>query len=270
MKSLCLITAAVVLASPASAAVGVWGKGQRAEARLIASGVDDTGKLAAAIEIVLPPGWKTYWRNPGDAGVVPVIDFSGSVNSTATEVAFPVPQRDDDGFAVTNIYRDRVTLPVSAAVADRTKPVELSAKLTIGVCDEICVPDEIAVHLAVPVGEKDAAAAGAIAAARALIPGPAEAGTFALAKVSRDGGTDNRPVFRFSGIVPDAAKAQVFVEGPADWAPYTPDLISNENGNVVYSVKFSRTGSKIPIADAKFRVTILSAGRAIDQTLPLD
>jgi suppressor for copper-sensitivity B len=270
MKTAVLALAAMLaVASSASAAVGDWGRGQRAEVRLIASGIGADGKLAAGIEIVLPQGWKTYWRSPGDAGVVPVIDFSQSKNLGPAEIGFPVPERSDDGFSVTNVYHDRVVLPLIAAVTDPAKPIEISAKLTIGVCDEICVPDEVTAELTIPPGENDSAAADMLAVARALVPGPGAPGVFALEKVTREGGTDNRPVFRFEGKVPDAAHAQVFVE-VADWASYTPDLVSSDGGKAVYTVEFSRRGSAVPIAGAKFRVTILSAGRAIDQTIGLD
>lgn len=271
MKFLALIVALILAATtPASAAVGDWGQGTRAKVRLIAASIDSDGKLAAGIEIVLPEGWHTYWRSPGDAGVVPLIDFSKSKNLGPAEVSFPVPTRDDDGFNVTNIYNDRVVLPIAATVVDPTKPIELSATLTIGVCDEICVSDDVEAHLAVPSGENDFAVSATLATARAGVPGPAEPGVFALEKVTRDGGTDNRPVFRFEGVVPDAAHAQVFVEGPADWTPYTPDVVAGEGGKAAYTVEFSRRGSTIPIAGVKFRVTILSGSRAIDQTLGLD
>ena len=33
--------------------------------------------MRAGIEIRLKPGWHTYWRYPGDAGVPPRFDFAG-------------------------------------------------------------------------------------------------------------------------------------------------------------------------------------------------
>jgi DsbC/DsbD-like thiol-disulfide interchange protein len=271
MKSTALVLAALALpVAPASAAVGDWGQGQRAEVRLISSGIGKDGKLAAGIEIVLPKGWTTYWRNPGDAGIPPLIDFSTSKNVGAADVSFPVPMRVDDGAdTVTNVYRDHVLLPVSVAVTDPAKSVDLSLDLKLGVCDQICVPDDVSVTLTVPPGDNDATAAAELATARALVPGAAEPGVFALDRVTRDGGIDSHPVFRFAGVVPDAAHADVFIEGPADWAPYTPEF-SAAGDKATWSVKFSRTGSKIPIPGAEFRVTIRSAGRAIDQTLGLD
>jgi DsbC/DsbD-like thiol-disulfide interchange protein len=262
--------AALAVASPAAAAVGDWGQGQRAEVRLLASGVDKDGRLSAAIEIKLPDGWRTYWRNPGDAGVPPVIDLSASRNISGPVVDFPVPTREDEGDdVVDNVYRDGVVLPLSAIVPDRTKPVELALAMKLGVCQEVCVPDEVSARLTVAPGASDAAAAATIATAKAAVPGAPVPGTFALDAVTREGGTDGHPVFRFEGVVPDAAMAQLFIEAPEGWAPYTPEFQPAGAGKAAYLVKFSRLGSPVPIAGAKFRVTIASGGKAIDQTLTL-
>ena len=71
-------------ASPAIAAdASPWDQDLRSAARLIAaSAADESGNrvLRAGVEIKLLPGWKTYWRYPGDAGVPPVFDFAASDN----------------------------------------------------------------------------------------------------------------------------------------------------------------------------------------------
>ena len=58
------------------------------EARLIAGGGD-----LAGFEIALSPGAITYWRDPGDAGLPPTLDFSGSDNVASVEPEFPAPKR---------------------------------------------------------------------------------------------------------------------------------------------------------------------------------
>jgi suppressor for copper-sensitivity B len=269
MKLPVLVAAALTMPVVANAAVSDWVKGQRAEVRLLAAGIGRDGKLAAGVEIALPEGWTTYWRNPGDAGIAPVLDFSASKNIGATDVAFPVPTREDDGAdTITNVYRGKVVFPVSIAVTDPSKPIDLALNLHIGVCQEICVPEDVSLKLAVPPGEDDADVATQLVIAGAFVPGPASPGIFGLDSVTRVGGTDGRPVFRFTGTVPEAASATVFVEGPADWAPYTPEFVPGDKP--AWDIKFSRTGAKTPIAGAAFRLTILSGVIAIDQTLTLN
>ncbi len=182
-----------------------------------------------------------------------------------------MPTREDEGDdVVDNVYPEGVLLPVTAAIPDPGKPTELALHIRLGICDTVCVPDDVTASLTIPPRENDATAAAAIAAAAALVPGAPRPGTFALEKVTRDGGTDGHPVFRFEGVVPDAANAVVFVEGPEDWAPYTPEFAPGAGGKADYTVKFSRLGSPVPIPGAKFRVTIASGSHAIDQTLSLE
>ena len=50
---------------------------------------DETGVLRALLEIDLKPGWKTYWRDPGDAGVPPTIDVSASTQHRSAEIRLP-------------------------------------------------------------------------------------------------------------------------------------------------------------------------------------
>lgn len=258
------------IAAPATAAVSEWANGAKARVRLVVAGVGEDGRLAAGIEIALPPGWKTYWRSPGDAGTAPAIDFSGSRNLGPAEVSFPPPHRVDDGYLITNVYTDRVVLPVSADVLDKANAVDFALSLDLGVCQEICIPDHVEARLVVAPGESDAAAAEILADALAALPGPPEPGVFFVEGVSRDGGGDKRPVFRFALTAPDASDAVVFVEGPDDWYADAPILAGKNGGTVFYTVKFDRLVAKTPIENARFRLTIVSGGRAIEQTIGLD
>lgn len=265
-----LIAASLLAAAPARAAVGDWVEGDRTRVRLVAAGADPAGRLDAAIEIELAPGWKTYWRSPGDAGIAPRIDFSASVNINAPVVSFPVPERLDDGYGVTNVFEDRLILPITAAITDPAAAVDLRLTLDIGVCDEICIPVRLEAELAIPPGAPDTAAAEVIAAGRDLVPGPPEPGSFAVESIRRDGGTDRKPVFDVAAIIPDPENATIFVEGPADWSAGVPELASTGGDGATYRVTFSRLGAETPIEGSSFRVTIVSTGRAIEQTIGLD
>ena len=270
--SLWLVPAALglALAVPASAATGDWAQGQKTRIRLVASGMDGDGVLRGAIEVALPSGWKTYWRNPGTAGIAPTFDFSGSHNLAKPAVSFPVPEVVDDGYSVTNVYVGGVVLPFRATVADPSQPVEVDLTMHLGVCHDICVPDAVSAHLTVPPGENDAATEAILVTAHAGLPGAPKPGVFAVDSIAREGGTDQRPVFRVVATVPAGAKPELLVEGPEDWAPYAPAYMGSDGGKARFDVKFSRLGAKTPIPGAKIRVTIAVDGRAIEQTLALD
>src|SRR5690349_10804689 len=122
MRKLALIAATALLAPglllalpvAADAATGPWVGNGKARIRLLVAGMDASGRLEGGIEISLDPGWHTYWRSPGDSGIAPLIDFSASHNLGPVEVGFPLPERVDDGYSVTNIYKGNVLLPISA------------------------------------------------------------------------------------------------------------------------------------------------------------
>ena len=254
---------------PASAAVGAWADGAKASARLIAEGVNQNGNLAAGIEIILPPGWKTYWRSPGDSGIPPVIDFSASANVGEAHVYFPTPHRFDDGYSITNVYEDRVVLPVTLPVIDRQSSVELVVTMNLGVCEIVCVPDTVDMVLEVPPTGHDSHAAGVLAEARKSLPQSPEPGVFSVLGVARDGGTDKRPVFNVKTLVPEAG-AEMFIDGPEGWYPNVPKLASESGSEALYQVKFSRLGAKTPIEGAQFVIVVVSGDRAIEQVVGLD
>jgi DsbC/DsbD-like thiol-disulfide interchange protein len=88
LRRLGLAAALVLSASAAQAVETPFARTQGAEVRLMAGTVKD-GALEAGIEIRLAPGWKTYWRYPGDSGIPPRFDWSNSRNVAGATVAFP-------------------------------------------------------------------------------------------------------------------------------------------------------------------------------------
>jgi DsbC/DsbD-like thiol-disulfide interchange protein len=269
-SAIAVAIAAVLLAVPAAAAVSDWSSGAKANMRLLAAGIGVDGRLSAAVEISLPPGWETYWRFPGDAGIAPVLDFTGSHNLGIEEVSFPLPQRMMQGDLTTNIYRDHIVLPLSAVVLNPKLPVDLNVSLDLGVCQNVCIPDRVAAHLVVaPGGDIDAGAAKAIADAQATVPGPPQPGVLAVTGVTRTGGTDKRPVFQVAITAPDAARATVFVETPADWYPSTPALVRASGNTAVFTVAADLRAAQPPPANPAFRVTVADGSQSIDQIVLL-
>ena len=78
-----------------------------------AGGIRSGAVLLGGIAIQLQPGWKTYWRTPGDFGVPPRFDFSKSENVEAVTVLWPAPMKFDDGAGGHSIgYKTQVVLPL--------------------------------------------------------------------------------------------------------------------------------------------------------------
>ena len=125
----------------ATAASSDWFETEGGRVRLVTTGKPAAdGQLRGILDIQLKPGWKTYWRDPGDAGVPPQIDLSASTNVAGAELAFPAPQRHDDGYAKWAGYDYPVALPVTFTIKVPDGPAIIDADVFLGVCETICIP----------------------------------------------------------------------------------------------------------------------------------
>ena len=144
--------------------MSAWIEGYNSRVRIMA-GHDGSGanrQLTAGVEIETKPDWKTYWRNPGDAGVPPNFDWSRSENVAAVKVGYPPPSRLVDKSGTTIGYLGRVVFPAVVTPADPSKPVRLRLAIEYGVCKDICVPAQAEAEIDLPPG-------GAMAMPRELV-----------------------------------------------------------------------------------------------------
>lgn len=154
--ALSTIFALGVAASSGLAATSPWVQGQKTQARLIAGSSPSGNGTAAFVEISLAPGWKTYWRTPGDAGgLPPSFDWSKSRNVADAKVDFPAPRRFTDKSGNTIGYVDGVVLPVFLTAKDPSQPISLVADVQYGICKDICIPVEVELAVDIPVKERD-------------------------------------------------------------------------------------------------------------------
>ena len=123
-----------------------WAQGAKSQARLIAAG----GGLAG-FEIALAPGAITYWRDPGDSGLPPTLDFSGSENVAGVEALFPAPKRikEADGGEAFG-YDGAVIFPLRVKPRDPAKPVRLALNADFAVCEKVCLPAKARLSLTLP------------------------------------------------------------------------------------------------------------------------
>ena len=185
--------------------------------------------MRAGIEIRLDPGWKTYWRYPGDSGVPPTLDFAGSENIKSVTTLWPAPERFADGAGGNSIgYLGDVVLPLRIVPNDATKPSSLHLKLGYAVCGKLCVPAEADLDLdTVRQGRRRRAGArccgGARAAAHDARRGQRAGGGLRIASVHRE--ADGEPSTSSSMVAaPDGVPVDLFVEGPTpDWALPLPE-----------------------------------------------
>ncbi len=110
------------------------------------------GTRVVGLHITLPPGWKTYWRAPGDAGIPPLIELNGSRNLSAMVPEWPTPHVFSQNGMRSVGYRDDVILPIILTPESPDAPISLRGRLQIGICKDICVPAELMFDAALPPG----------------------------------------------------------------------------------------------------------------------
>jgi suppressor for copper-sensitivity B len=114
-----------------------------AKVRLVSAvtGTSRLERLPLGLEFHLGPGWKIYWRTPGEAGLPPSLTLGLADGTTLkTDISWPVPQRFD-AFGFDNFgYADYVILPVSISGFSVGAPQQIRGRIEALVCKEICVP----------------------------------------------------------------------------------------------------------------------------------
>ena len=199
-----------------------WQRDAHSAVRLLAGSRSGT-VLLGGVAIQLQPGWKTYWRTPGDSGVPPRFDFSKSDNVEAVTVLWPAPKKFDDGAGGIALgYKQQVVLPLRIVAKNADKPVTLRANVSYAVCDKICIPVEANAELAF--ASVASTEDGNLSDALNTVPKPANVGDpnpLTIRDVKREGKNN----VLVDVAAPDAREVSLFVEGPTpDWALPVPKL----------------------------------------------
>lgn len=199
----------------AAASPAMAGPGHRAEADLLPGWEQEDGARLAGLRISLAPGWKTYWRNPGDAGIPPRFDWSASSNVADVQVLWPRPHTFESFGYRTIGYKGEVTLPLRVTPIDPSQPIELRLSMDYGVCSDICVPEAAELALSVAPGERGGEAP-IQAAWDARIRPAAEAGLAVERCTISGAGSQRRFEGRFQPASPFAAPPVVVIEAGED------------------------------------------------------
>lgn len=275
MKDICKCLAFALAAFVASGAVkasdaSAWSDDGHAAVRLIAGSNDNRVlPLRAGIEIRLQPGWHTYWRYPGDSGVPPRFDFSGSENLKSAKVLFPAPHifRDESGQAL--VYENDVIFPVAVTPKQAGNPVRLRLKLDYAVCEKLCVPAEARAELTLGAGPS--ALDQALQAAEARVPKEASPADIGL--TARRVNDAPKPLvavdFKATGDKP----VQLFVEGPTpEWAlPIPVPAQGAPAGHRQFGFELDGLPPGVdPKSNFELTFTIVEGGRALEVRTHLD
>ncbi|AYC99921.1 protein-disulfide reductase DsbD domain-containing protein [Neorhizobium sp. NCHU2750] len=135
-----LMTAFLTHGHAARAETSDWANNEGGRMRIVALTPDNRGVVRGALQIEPKAGWITYWKEPGDAGIPPHIEFADTAGVSLTRMSYPTPRRIDNGPVRDVGYGGPVTFPFELKVNDLSKPATLTASAFIGLCRNICIP----------------------------------------------------------------------------------------------------------------------------------
>jgi len=246
-----------------------WQRDGHSAVRLLA-GSRSGPVLMGGIAFQLQPGWKTYWRTPGDSGVPPRFDFSKSENIEAVTVLWPAPMKFDDGAGGYSLgYNNQVVLPLRIVAKNADKPVTLRADINYAVCEKLCIPVEASAELAITsvASTEDSA----LFAALDTVPKPANVGDpnpLTIRDVKRDG----KSTVMVDVAVPDTRAVDLFVEGPTpDWALPVPKLLEHSPPGVKrFAFELEGLPPGTNPEGAALKLTLVGGDRAYEFNINLD
>lgn len=249
-----------------------WDGDTHAGMRLVAGSRASDASARAGIEIKLAPGWKTYWRYPGDSGVPPRFDFADSQNVKTVTIDWPAPHRFSDESGITIGYKEDVIFPLHVVAQDTGTPVRLRLKAEYAICDKICIPAEASAELTLDARHSELDQS--LAAFEAQVPKRAQLGDgapLAVRAVRRDKSGD-RPRVIVDVAAPGSGPIDLFAEGPTpDWALPVPEPIAGAPAGL-HRFAFVLDGLP-PGASADGAVltfTLVAGGSAVEVSTHLD
>jgi thiol:disulfide interchange protein DsbD len=134
--------------------------------------------FTAGLLLRMAPGWHTYWKFSGDAGLPTEIKWKLPAGWKVGEIQWPIPLKTNDpGDIQTYGYQDEILLmqEITPPAKIDIAPVKLSAEANWLVCEKICIPGGANLELELPT----ASSAGAATAAGSTTADPKNTDLFA-------------------------------------------------------------------------------------------
>ena len=231
--------------------------------------VEATGsssRLDAGLQIRLAPGWHAYWRTPGEAGLPPSIDWTGSHNVAGTAISWPAPRRFSLDGLETQGYENGVVLPIAVTLAHPGEAVLLHAEVNYAACKDICVPYQASLALTLPPGlAVPGPEAMLIAAARARVPGDLASARLRLVAAVTETATDTAILsVRMASTGAPFRAPDLFVEDVPKGSPETPRDCAGRCRPPGHSARPIRGEKAAALAGTRLRLTLVDGDRSAE------
>lgn len=271
------LAAALLLTLPMSAAAdpdgeaaSPWVRNAQGELRLVSAvtGVGKSDRVQIGLQFHNQPGWKIYWRSPGDAGLPPSIDWSGSQNLADAAIAWPAPHRFSYAGLETMGYEDEIVLPISLRLSEPGRALDLRAKVDYLICSEVCVPRQADLALDIGAGPAAASAnAHLIGRFLARVPGPGAMQGLSLVSATATAPDTLEVVVDAD---PPLTKPDLFVER-TDGMQFGPPRVRLEAGgrHAIFSLHAESGTGQGAVSASPVTLTVVDGDRGMQVATPV-
>ena len=110
--------------------------------------IESDQEFIAAIKFTLTPGWHIYWKNPGDSGLPPEINWKLPKGLEVKEILWPVPELASLDPLTSYGYYDELVLPIRFIAGEGFSfDQNFSASISFLICDDICIPEDTNINV---------------------------------------------------------------------------------------------------------------------------
>ena len=264
--SLIMSLLASILALPALAADSIETEFARAE---LLSSVEATGNLneiQLGLQVTLQPGWKIYWRSPGDAGLPTQLSIQEAASSSLKlTLAYPLPERFSLFGLDTYGYGDEVIFPVRVTGHSPGQPLDLQADLNALICSDICVPFNGPLAIRLPSGAVyPSDYAREIAQAAALVPRETSGLGISITSATYDQQLNSLYV-QFKNM--DISIDDIFIETDQRGLSFAQPVLIKDG---LYKISVSGAVKDVSLEQQTMRLTVQSDDLFGEQTITIE
>lgn len=222
-----------------------------------------SGTHMAGLRIQLQPGWKTYWRAPGDGGIPPQFDWSGSENIDTVQFHWPRPKVAYINGLRTIGYSNEVIIPIEFTPRAAGQPLAVNGRVDLGVCNDICIPVSMSFSATLPTGNTKPDPM--IRTALKKRPTPASKAGVSGAVCAIEPISDGLRVTATITMPSTGSNEITVIEAP-DQSVWVAEATTKRNGNTLTSTTEMVPPSNAPfmLDRSKIRITVIGSNRAVD------
>jgi len=233
------------------------------EASILTGWRGTDGRHVAAVHLELQDGWKTYWRAPGDAGIPPRFNWSGSRNLSDVAITWPTPRTLSQNGVRTIGYANSLTLPIHFTPKQAGQAINLDGTLELGLCKDVCLPLTLRISQDLPQagGKRDPRIVAALAA-RPYSAREAGVGRVACSVSPIEDGMRLRAEIDVKRQGRDEM-AVIETDNPQIWVAQA--RTTRQNGRLLAETElYHVNGDSFALNREGLRITVLGGGQAVD------